>query len=57
MLPSHGRYAYSGLPERARYAWPNGARLATYVGLSLEHFAFGGGLGAELAPGGRSPTC
>ena len=30
---------------------PGGARLAVYLGLNLEHFAFGQGLGAELAPG------
>jgi peptidoglycan/xylan/chitin deacetylase (PgdA/CDA1 family) len=55
MLPSHGRYDYHPLPGRARYAWPGGARLAVYIGLNLEHFAFGEGLGAELAPGGPQP--
>jgi peptidoglycan/xylan/chitin deacetylase (PgdA/CDA1 family) len=55
MLPSHGRYAYSGIAERADYSWPNGARLAVYLGINLEHFAFGEGLGAELAPGGPQP--
>jgi peptidoglycan/xylan/chitin deacetylase (PgdA/CDA1 family) len=37
------------------YAWPNGAKLAVYLGVNLEHFAFGEGLGAELAPGGPQP--
>ncbi|WP_144182565.1 polysaccharide deacetylase family protein [Elioraea rosea] len=55
MLRSHGRYDYSGIGERADYAWPGGARLAVYLGVNLEHFAFGEGLGAELAPGGPSP--
>ncbi|WP_291296038.1 polysaccharide deacetylase family protein [Elioraea sp.] len=55
MLPSHGRYDYSGIAERADYTWPNGARLAVYLGVNLEHFAFGQGLGAELAPGGPQP--
>ena len=32
-----------------------GKRLAVYFGLNLEHFAFGEGLGAELAPGGPQP--
>ena len=54
-LPSHGRYGYAPWPERPRYTWPNGARLALYLGINLEHFAFGGGLGAELAPGGPPP--
>lgn len=55
MLPTHGRYDYHPLPDRPRYAWPGGARLAVYIGLNLEHFAFGEGLGAELAPGGPQP--
>ncbi len=55
MLPSHGRYRYHPWPERPRYAWPGGAKLAVYLGVNLEHFAFGEGLGAELAPGGPQP--
>lgn len=55
MLPTHARYDDHPLPERPRYTWPNGARLAVYIGLNLEHFAFGEGLGAELAPGGPQP--
>lgn len=54
-LAGHGRYAYSGIAERAVYDWPNGRRLAVYIALNLEHFAFGEGLGAELAPGGPQP--
>src|SRR5262249_55543935 len=49
-LPHHGRFAYSGIRSRPVYDWPRGRRLAVYVGLNLEHFAFGEGLGAELAP-------
>src|SRR5207237_5806612 len=55
MLPTHGRYDYAAWPERPRYAWPGGARLAVYLGVNLEHFAFGEGLGAELAPTGPQP--
>jgi peptidoglycan/xylan/chitin deacetylase (PgdA/CDA1 family) len=55
MLPTHGRYDYAGWRGRTPYAWPNGARLAVYLGVNLEHFAFGQGLGAELAPGGPQP--
>lgn len=55
MLPHHDRYDYSPITGRADYAWPNGTRLAVYLGLNLEHFAFGEGLGAELAPGGPQP--
>jgi peptidoglycan/xylan/chitin deacetylase (PgdA/CDA1 family) len=54
-LRTHGRYDYHPLRGRKPYAWPNGARLAVYLGLNLEHFAFGEGLGAELAPGGPQP--
>jgi peptidoglycan/xylan/chitin deacetylase (PgdA/CDA1 family) len=58
MLPTHGRYTYAGWPGRTPYAWPGGgrggARLAVYLGVNLEHFAFGEGLGAELAPGPNS---
>lgn len=55
MLPSHGRYDYTGWRGRPAYEWPNGARLAVYLGVNLEHFAFGEGLGAQLAPGGPQP--
>lgn len=49
------RYAYSALPARPVYDWPGGRRLAVYLGLNLETFDFGSGLGAELAPGGPQP--
>ena len=55
MLTEHGRYDYSPITARKAYTWPGGARLAVYIGLNLEHFAFGEGLGAELAPGGPQP--
>jgi peptidoglycan/xylan/chitin deacetylase (PgdA/CDA1 family) len=54
-LPGHGRYAYSAITKRPPYDWPNRARLAVYLAVNLEHFAFGEGLGAELAPGGPQP--
>ena len=54
-LSGHGRYDYVPLPDRPDYSWPDGRRLAVYVALNLEHFAFGEGLGAELAPGGPQP--
>ncbi|WP_439575576.1 polysaccharide deacetylase family protein [Phreatobacter sp.] len=54
-LPTHGRYGYSAITHRPVYDWPGGRRLAVYLGLNLEHFAFGEGLGAELAPGGPQP--
>jgi peptidoglycan/xylan/chitin deacetylase (PgdA/CDA1 family) len=55
MLSQHGRYRYVPIEGRPDYHWPGGKRLAVYVAMNLEHFAFGEGLGAELAPGGPQP--
>ena len=49
-LPHHGRFPYRSIRTSVAPAWPNGATLAVYLGVNLEHFAFGEGLGAELAP-------
>ena len=54
-LPHHARYEYSPIPARADFAWPDGKRLAVYVGMNVECFGFASGLGAELAPGGPQP--
>jgi allantoinase len=54
-MRSHGRYDYQPIEGRPDYSWPEGKRLAVYLGLNLEHFSFGEGLGAELAPGGPPP--
>lgn len=51
----HDRYDYVPLRGRADYSWPAGRRLAVYFALNLEHFSYGEGLGAELAPGGPHP--
>ncbi|MCW2549328.1 MAG: polysaccharide deacetylase [Mycobacterium sp.] len=55
MLQGHGRYEYSPITRRPPFEWVDGKRLAVYVAINLEHFAFGEGLGAELAPGGPHP--
>jgi hypothetical protein len=54
-LKTHDRYDYSPLAGRPGYSWPDGRKLAVYFALNLEHFSFGEGLGAELAPGGPQP--
>ena len=54
-LPSHGRFDYRPITRRPDYLWPNGARLAIYLGFNLEHFAFGEGLGAGIAPASPEP--
>lgn len=51
----HDRYDYVPITDRPTFAWPRGKGLAVYLGINLEHFAFGEGLGAELAPGGPQP--
>lgn len=51
----HGRYRYSAIKARPPYDWPGGNRLAVYLGLNLETFAFGQGLGAQLAPAPHQP--
>lgn len=48
LLQSHGRYDYSAIPDREPYDWPDGRRLAFYVGINLEVFSFGEGEGPEL---------
>jgi len=54
-LRTHDRYDYVPLRGRADYSWPAGRRLVVYFALNLEHFSYGEGLGAELAPGGPQP--
>ncbi len=55
MPAQNPRYPYSPITARPDYDWPGGKRLAVYIALNLEHFAFGAGLGAELIPGGPQP--
>ena len=55
LLPTHGRFGYSPITRRPDYAWPNGARLAVYLGFNIEHFAFGDGLGARIGPASPEP--
>lgn len=54
-LRTHGRYDYSDITTRPDFSWPGGRRLAVYIGLNVEVFGFGEGLGAELAPGSPQP--
>jgi peptidoglycan/xylan/chitin deacetylase (PgdA/CDA1 family) len=54
-LAAHGRYPFSAITDRPDFSWPDGRRLAVYIGMNLECFDFGGGLGAQLAPGGPEP--
>ena len=55
LLPHHGRFDYSPITERPGRPWPGGARLAVYVALNHEHFAFGEGMGAMIGPASPQP--
>jgi peptidoglycan/xylan/chitin deacetylase (PgdA/CDA1 family) len=46
-LPGHGRYDHLNINQRHDYTWPGGKRLAFYIALNIEHFAFGAGLGPD----------
>jgi len=54
-LAGHDRYDYSAIRHRPVYDWPGGGRLAVYLAINVEHFAFGEGLGAELGPPSPQP--
>jgi peptidoglycan/xylan/chitin deacetylase (PgdA/CDA1 family) len=54
-LPKHDRYDYSPIIERPDYSWPGGKRLAFYVALNVEHFAFGSGMGHTPTEPGPAP--
>ena len=54
-LATSGRFDYQPIVQRPDYCWPNGARLAVYLGFNVEHFAFGSGLGANLGPASPQP--
>ena len=49
-LRHHGRYPFQGIAARPPSAWPGGARIACYVALNLEQYAFGEGLVEDLVP-------
>jgi allantoinase len=46
-LPTHNRYDYSCIEKRRDYNWPDGKRLAFYVALNVEEFAFMAGRGND----------
>ena len=47
MIPQHSRYTHSAIQQRPDYAWPDGKRLAFYIGLNIEVFAYLAGVGAD----------
>jgi len=56
MLPEHNRYDYSAIHERPDYRWPKEKRLAFYIALNIEHFAFGTGIGMDPTNRGGPQT-
>ncbi|MBC7954456.1 MAG: polysaccharide deacetylase family protein [Cytophagales bacterium] len=54
-LPTHERFGYSAITRRPALRWPDDKRLAVYIGFNLEHFAFGEGMGAGIAPASPQP--
>lgn len=54
-LAHHERYSYRPIVNRPDYSWPEGRRLAIYLGINHEVFSFGEGLGATLAPSQTQP--
>ena len=54
-LAHHGRYEYVPIIGRPDYSWPEGRRLALYLGVNHEVFAFDDGMGATLAPSKTDP--
>ena len=47
-LPHHKRYDFLPITKRKHYSWPGGKRLAFYVALNIEHFAFQRGARASI---------
>jgi peptidoglycan/xylan/chitin deacetylase (PgdA/CDA1 family) len=55
-LPGHTRYDHSAIVKRKDYSWPGGKRLAFYIALNIEHFAFRAGLGMDPTNRGGPQT-
>lgn len=56
LLPRHNRYEYSIIGERPDYSWPDGKRLAFWIGTNIEVFAFQAGLGHDATKSGEPQT-
>lgn len=55
LLPTNSRYKYSAIAQRPDFDWPDGRRLAFYIALNVEQFAYGRGLG-HTPHNASSPT-
>lgn len=54
-LTHHNRYPFSPIVDRPDFSWPDGKRLAVYVGVNVEWFAFNEEGGAVLASSNPTP--
>lgn len=54
-LPSHGRYDATSVKASPGASWPGGKRLAVYVAVGVEEYAFGHGKTEDLMPGTPAP--
>ena len=54
-LTHHNRYRFSPIVDRPDFSWPDGKRLAVYVGVNVEWFAFNEEGGAVLASSNPTP--
>ncbi len=52
-----GRFPYRPITDADPFRWPNGARLAVYLGFNIEHFALGEGRAPTSGRSPRSRTC
>jgi hypothetical protein len=55
-LPRTNRYDYSIITRRKDYNWPEGKRLAFWIGTNIEVFAFGTGIGHDPTKHGEPQT-
>jgi peptidoglycan/xylan/chitin deacetylase (PgdA/CDA1 family) len=56
LLPRHNRYDYSIINRRPDYSWPDGKRLAFWIGTNIEVFAFQAGIGHDATKPGEPQT-
>lgn len=55
-LQRHDRYAYSPLPDRPDFTWPDGKRLAVCICNNIEVFSFLSGLGSDSTAASAAQT-
>lgn len=56
LMPGQKRYDHSSIEQRKDFSWPDGKRLAFYIALNIEHFAFMTGRGMDPTNRGGPPS-